>query len=73
MSCGSLIPSLRGGLEIDRELDLRELLDGQVCGRRAPEDAVDVARAGSPERREIDAVREERSLLDPLLAVPLDR
>ena len=57
-------------LEVEGELDRRDHVDGQVCGRLAAEQVVDVARAGSPERREIDPVGEEGPLLDPFLAVP---
>ena len=48
-------------------------LDPEVCWRRAPEDAVDESGAGATDERKIDPVREQRALLDPLLAVRLHR
>src|SRR5262245_48657701 len=68
-----LDPQRGRGREVDRELGPGNLLDGQVARRRASQDAVDVPCACSSDRLEIDAVRIERALLDPLLAVRLNR
>src|SRR5258705_3132740 len=51
-----LDPEPGGGLEIDRELDRRDLLDGQVGGPRASEDAVDVAGPGSSDKGPIGSI-----------------
>src|SRR6266511_2535548 len=68
-----LDPEPGRGVEVDRELDLRDLLHRQIGRGHAPEEAVDVAGAGSTDEGKVDPIRVERALLDPLLAMCLDR
>src|SRR5439155_794458 len=61
----------RRSLEIDRQLDGWDFLDGQLGWRRAAENRIDVACTGSTDRAHVEPVGVERAPLDPLLAVRL--
>src|SRR2546430_3572974 len=57
-----------GSRQVDRKLDLQHLVDRQDRGLGAAQDTADVARSDPSDQLEVGAVREERTLLDPLLA-----
>jgi hypothetical protein len=57
---------LRGAC-VDRELDLRRSLDGQLGRLRALEDLADVIRGAATMGREIRAERDQRACLDEFL------
>ena len=55
--------------QIDHELKLRRLLDGQIGGLCAFQNLIHVVSRGRPDRREVMSVRKKRAVLDPLSAV----
>src|ERR1700704_4183778 len=59
-------PERLGGFEIDHQLELRGLLDGQIAGLRALEDAIDVARRSPKYGMNVRAVRHEPAHVDEL-------
>ncbi len=69
---GNLDAERLRGLEVDGELDRGRLLDRQVAGFRAFEDAVYVARGAAPELEGIGRVGHEAALTDGC-ADPVDR
>src|SRR5439155_574518 len=56
-------PEGLGGLEVDDQLELRRLLDGEVAGLGALEDFVHVGGGAPPHVSEVDAVRYEPALI----------
>ena len=68
--CGMVSPSVLGGLEIDDQLELGGLLDGEVGGLGAFEDLVHVGGGTSYLVVEVHRIRHETARLDELAMAP---
>ncbi len=60
---------LTGGLQVDHEVERRGKLDGDLAGRRAFEDAIDVGGGATIQRLQVEPVAHQAAIRHPLTQV----